>query len=139
MYGRMSLMGSESEVVIMKKIFALFIVLALVCSCVISVYAFTYGDVNCDSKINTKDAVLIAQYLAKWKVNITSEGLEAADVRKDGVINAKDAVLLAQYLAKWKVELGDGSSNPTPGPGPGIGDDQGGDNEFDAGELYPTP
>ncbi|MBQ2376867.1 MAG: dockerin type I repeat-containing protein, partial [Clostridia bacterium] len=61
------------------------------------------GDLNDDGKINAKDAVLLAQYLANWDVEIN---LVAADCKKDGVISAKDAVLLAQYLANWSVTLG---------------------------------
>ncbi len=61
------------------------------------------GDINRDDVINTKDAVLLAQYLAKWDVEIDEL---AADCNADGVINTKDAVLLSQYLAKWDVTLG---------------------------------
>lgn len=61
------------------------------------------GDSNGDGAINTKDAVLLAQYLAKWNVHID---MNAADCNGDGAINTKDAVLLAQYLAKWNVTLG---------------------------------
>ena len=62
-----------------------------------------HGDVNTDGTIDTKDAVLLAQYLAKWSVTI-NEG--AADCNADGAVDTKDAVLLAQYLAKWDVTLG---------------------------------
>ena len=62
-----------------------------------------YGDLNGDTKVDIKDAVLLAQYLAKWDVTIDKT---AADCNGDGEINIKDAVLLAQYLAKWDVTLG---------------------------------
>ncbi|MBQ8208222.1 MAG: leucine-rich repeat protein [Clostridia bacterium] len=60
------------------------------------------GDVNGDGEVTSKDAVLLAQYLAKWKVELD---LTAANVNGDKVVDSKDAVLLAQYLAKWKVTL----------------------------------
>ena len=62
-----------------------------------------FGDVNGDGTIDTKDAVLLAQYLAKWSVTVSEA---AADCNNDGIIDTKDAVLLAQYLAKWDVTLG---------------------------------
>ena len=61
------------------------------------------GDINSDGKINTKDAVLLAQYLAKWDVALN---MNAADCNGDGAVEVKDAVLLAQYLALWNVTLG---------------------------------
>lgn len=64
---------------------------------------FIYGDCNGDGNINSMDAVLLAQYLAKWKVDPV---LEACDTNADGEIGTRDVVLLAQYLAKWQVTLG---------------------------------
>ena len=64
---------------------------------------FTGGDVNGDGKVNGKDGVLLAQYLAEWDVTIN---VDAADVNGDGKVNGKDGVLLAQYLAEWDVALG---------------------------------
>lgn len=60
------------------------------------------GDVNGDGKVNGKDGILLAQYLAEWDVTIN---MDAADVNGDGKVNGKDGVLLAQYLAEWDVEL----------------------------------
>jgi hypothetical protein len=60
------------------------------------------GDVNDDGKVNGKDSILLAQYLARWDVSIN---LNAADVNGDGKVNGKDSILLAQYLAKWDVVL----------------------------------
>ncbi|MBQ2377538.1 MAG: InlB B-repeat-containing protein, partial [Clostridia bacterium] len=65
--------------------------------------AISYGDPNGDGNINAMDAVLLAQKLAGWAVDIDDS---AADVNGDGDINAKDAVLLAQFLAGWDVTLG---------------------------------
>lgn len=64
---------------------------------------FMPGDLNDDGKINATDAVMLAQYLASWAVDMN---INAADCNGDGTINAKDSVLLAQYLANWDVTLG---------------------------------
>lgn len=63
-----------------------------------------YGDVNCDGSITSRDAVLLAQYLAEWSLGSawSSESSKAADVYHDGNITSRDAVLLAQYLAEWQ-------------------------------------
>ena len=53
--------------------------------------------------INSIDAVLLAQYIAGWDVEL--DGI-AADCNGDGDINSIDAVLLAQYIAGWDVTLG---------------------------------
>ncbi|MBQ8620741.1 MAG: InlB B-repeat-containing protein [Oscillospiraceae bacterium] len=62
----------------------------------ITVTSHIPGDVNGDGKVNGKDGVLLAQYLAEWDVTIN---MDAADVNGDGKVNGKDGVLLAQYLA----------------------------------------
>ena len=61
------------------------------------------GDINGDSDVNAKDAVLLSQIIVRIPVDYT---LDAADCNGDGQINVKDSVLLAQYLAGWDVELG---------------------------------
>ena len=61
------------------------------------------GDIDGDGEIAIADAVLFAQSLAKWAVEINED---AADTNGDGEIGIADLVLLAQYLAKWEVELG---------------------------------
>ena len=66
-----------------------------------------YGDVNGSGAIDSDDALLLAQYLANWKVTIV---VENADVNGSGAIDSDDALLLAQYLANWKVTLGPTSS-----------------------------
>lgn len=128
---------SKSEDFTMKKLFSFILAVSIFCSmCVVNVFAAAYGDVNCDGSIKINDAVLLAQYLAQWNVDITSEGMEAADCCYDGAVNIKDAVLLAQYLARWQVTLGPGSGN-NPGGNPG-GDNDGagfGDNEVPADGL----
>lgn len=60
------------------------------------------GDINMDSKVNNKDLVRLAQYLASWQVDVNEVAL---DVNGDGKANNKDLVRLAQYLANWNVEI----------------------------------
>lgn len=68
----------------------------------ISTYgSFTYGDINADGDINAIDAVILAQSLAGWDLELDEAAISSADVFYDGKLNAADAVLLAQYLAHW--------------------------------------
>ena len=67
---------------------------------------YVYGDVDCNGFLDARDAVLLAQYLAKWKITVSENFSLLADVTADGKVNAADAVLLAQYFAKWDVSLG---------------------------------
>lgn len=60
---------------------------------------YILGDVNKDGVVNSKDAVLFNQYLAKI-ANMDSTALAAADINKDGVVNSKDIVIMNQFLAK---------------------------------------
>ena len=62
-----------------------------------------YGDVNGDGKVNGRDSILLAQYMADWDVEIVFAN---ADVNADGKVNGKDSILLAQYMADWDVTLG---------------------------------
>ena len=65
--------------------------------------AINYGDPSGDGEINAVDAVLLAQVIAGWDVELD---ISAADCNGDGEINAIDAVLLAQFIAGWDVILG---------------------------------
>lgn len=56
------------------------------------------GDVNSDSRINFKDAILILQY-ASGRITAEELNLEAADVSGDGRYNFKDAILILQYAS----------------------------------------
>ncbi|MBQ8005514.1 MAG: InlB B-repeat-containing protein, partial [Clostridia bacterium] len=69
----------------------------------VRVLDYIIGDSNGDGKINTKDVVLIAQYIAGWDVTINTA---AIDCSGDGIVNTKDVVLLAQFIAGWDVKLG---------------------------------
>ena len=63
----------------------------------------SHGDVNGDGKIDRKDLLRIAKYIAKWNVEVDKSG---ADVNGDGNIDRKDFLRLAKYIAKWDVTLG---------------------------------
>ena len=63
------------------------------------------GDIFEDGAVNSKDAIRLSQYLAKWSVELKKSEMKAADIIKDNVVNTKDAIKLAQYLAKWNVSL----------------------------------
>lgn len=63
-----------------------------------------FGDANGDSKVNSKDAVLVKKYLAGFAgLNID---MKTADVNGDNKIDSKDAVRLLRYLAGYDVKLG---------------------------------
>jgi hypothetical protein len=57
--------------------------------------AFTYGDVNDDKKINSRDKTALAKYIVGDDVEIN---LDAADVYYDGKINSRDKSTLAQFI-----------------------------------------
>ncbi len=63
----------------------------------------TPGDLNGDTEVNAIDAVMLAQKIAGWDVELDET---AADCNGDGEVNAIDAVLLAQFIADWDVVLG---------------------------------
>ena len=93
-----------------NKIISLVICIALTISAfAFGAYAVTCptGDVNGSNAVTIEDAVLLAQYLAGWRVEIN--GL-LADCTGDGIVDIADAVILAQYLADWNVIFG--SENP---------------------------
>ncbi len=68
-----------------------------------------YGDVDCNSKINIKDATLIQKYSAKL-LDIDKIELGAADVNADKKVNIKDATAIQKYLAKIKTNTKVGES-----------------------------
>ncbi len=71
------------------------------------------GDANNDAYINTKDVVLVAQYVAGWEIK--NFDILSADGNCDGKITTKDVVLLAQYIANWAVVLGQVQPEGFPG------------------------
>lgn len=61
------------------------------------------GDINCDEKIDTQDAVLLKKYLAgDTNVDISES---VCDINQDGSVNSSDAVILLKYLAGYDIEL----------------------------------
>lgn len=66
-----------------------------------------YGDINLSGVADSADAVLLAQFFAKWDVKFTASSFAAADVCLDKIVDSKDAVRLAQYFAQWDVKLGE--------------------------------
>ncbi|MBE6631409.1 MAG: hypothetical protein E7623_01770 [Ruminococcaceae bacterium] len=67
---------------------------------------YVYGDINGNGFLDSPDAVLLAQHLANWNINLPSDFHKKADVNNDNTIDSIDAVRFAQYLAGWKVSLG---------------------------------
>lgn len=96
----------------MKKIFRFVLVVLLILTLSVSaVPAFsatetgsgaTPGDINGDSKVNSKDVTRLMQYLAHWDVEVNEALL---DVNGDDKVNSKDASRLMQYLAHWDVAI----------------------------------
>ncbi len=64
---------------------------------------FILGDVNGDGRVDRKDLNRLAQYFARWEVEIE---MNASDANGDGRVDRKDLNRLAQYFARWEVELG---------------------------------
>lgn len=57
------------------------------------------GDIDGDSKVDTKDAILLFRYIAGWNVNVD---LAALDVNGDNKVDTKDAITLFRYIAGWE-------------------------------------
>ena len=66
---------------------------------------YMVGDVYTDGVVNSKDAIRLAQFIAKWKVELSGDEEKASDIIADGNINSKDIIKLNQYIAKWNVSL----------------------------------
>ncbi len=90
----------------MKKIVSFCIAACILVLTLVAATFAIYGDIHKDGKVDSIDAVLLAQYLAGWDLELTAQDKENADVHYDGEINAIDAVKLAQYIAGWDVKLG---------------------------------
>ncbi len=92
----------------MKKKLLILALLVLIMGALLVVGASAYemGDANLDGNVNTRDAVLIKQYVAEM-VDLTDEQKYYADVVDDGTgkINMRDAVLILQHVAEMDVLL----------------------------------
>ncbi len=71
-------------------------------ACTTEAPVMTSGDVNGDGEVTSKDAFLLARYVAGFDVDFDKA---AADVNADDTLNSKDAFLLARYVAGFDVEL----------------------------------
>ncbi len=56
------------------------------------------GDVNCDTKVNIKDATLIQKYIAGL-AEISEKGLALSDTNLDENVNIKDATAIQKHIA----------------------------------------
>lgn len=58
-----------------------------------------YGDVNCDNKVNSGDALIVLQCSTDI-ISLSSDQKMAADVNGDGKVNSTDALLILNYSVK---------------------------------------
>lgn len=63
----------------------------------------TPADTNNDGKVNLKDLITLAQYVAGWEN--TGAYLPALDIDGDNEIDLDDVNVLARYLAGWDEEI----------------------------------
>ena len=66
----------------------------------ISTDTVTYGDVNCDGKVQIADVVLLSRYVNEEKVTIKKEGLANADVNHDHEYGNDDVSLILKLIAR---------------------------------------
>lgn len=57
------------------------------------------GDLDGNTKIDVKDAMLLAHYVAKW--DGVELDLDACDLNADSTVDQADAMILARYVAGW--------------------------------------
>ena len=65
-------------------------------------FAFAFGDVNGDGKINIDDVTDIQKYIANM-IDFTEEQVTLADVDKNGKVSIDDATLIQKHLAGMDV------------------------------------
>ena len=73
---------------------------------------FAYGDANGDEVINTKDVIMLRQYLASKDpvTGVSTVEIKAGgDVNGDEVVNTKDIIMLRRYLAARNPVTGESS------------------------------
>lgn len=86
----------------MKKYVLLFVTAVLTFLGITCVYATSYGDVNLDGEVNTKDVVLLLRYVKGNTEEISEEGRVYADLNGDGDIAEEDYWILLRHLAGWE-------------------------------------
>ena len=57
------------------------------------------GDLDGNTRIDLKDAMLLAHYVAKW--DGVELDLDACDLNADSTVDQADAMILARYVAGW--------------------------------------
>lgn len=62
------------------------------------------GDVNADNQINTKDIILLQNYL-QGKENITKKQFEEADINQDGEVNIYDLIALKHVIQQMQLPV----------------------------------
>lgn len=82
----------------MKKIFSMLLCAAAVFTFSFGAYAkFTfYGDVTCDNKINSSDALYVLMTSVGLK-SLDADGKRAADVDGNGKVNSSDALFILNF------------------------------------------
>ena len=82
----------------MKKIFSLLLCAAAIFTFTFGAYAkFTFcGDVTCDKKINSSDALYVLMTSVGLK-SLDADGKRAADVDGNGKVNSSDALLILNF------------------------------------------
>ncbi len=72
-----------------------------------------YGDINCDGKVNSSDA-LIALTVSAGMKTLNGDEKKAADVDGNGKINSSDALYILNYsvgsIKKFPVDKGEDDS-----------------------------
>ena len=64
--------------------------------------SMTVGDVNLDSEVNNRDAMILDRYVAGWTgYEEKIKSMDAADLNRDGSVNNRDAMTLDRYIAGW--------------------------------------
>lgn len=82
----------------MKRFFSLILCLAMIAVFSVGAYArFTlYGDVTCDGKINSSDALYVLMVSVNLK-SLDADGKRAADVDGNSKVNSSDALMILNY------------------------------------------
>ena len=82
------------------------------CSGTGNVPLFTYGDVNNDSTIDSKDLVQLRKYLANYNYDTGTSSVEISEggnTNGEDGIDSKDLVLLRKYIANYDYDTGTSS------------------------------